>query len=231
MSPGISPPLELFVKSALAWLSVFAVLIAVFVHYGHSVPQTKLFAAPSSQEADSGDSPSPASSPENQKMVTMVSPLPQWMEDGNSAKSVPEVRYAGKPHPNDLIAPSPVGSSTLIVHKTSAISRAVNFPFEIPDHAVNAQLRGSYRSFGGQGIQDGNQSADVAFLLMNEAQYALFLTGRSPDVLLNLDPSHDQDVNFGLPASRELPVKYYLVFVNNPKEGKKIVQADFRVDF
>jgi hypothetical protein len=38
-------------------------------------------------------------------------------------------------------------------------------------------------------------------------------------------------VNFNLPASRDLPVKYYLVFRNEPREGKKIVQADFKVDF
>jgi hypothetical protein len=44
-------------------------------------------------------------------------------------------------------------------------------------------------------------------------------------------PSHDQEVNFGLPASQNHPAKFYLVFRNNPSEGKKIVQADFTVDF
>ena len=220
-------------KSALAWLSVLAVLIAVFVHYGYSVPQIKqLPSAPQSQETDPTAAPVPVPSPENQKMVTMVGPLSQWMEDGNSAKPVSEGRHVGKPHPNDHIAPSPVGSSSVIVRKTFAISRAVNFPFEIPAHAVTAQLRGTYRSFVAQeGIQASDASADVAFLLMNQEQYASFLTGRSPDVLLNLEPSHDQDVNFSLPASRDLPVKYFLVFVNNPRDGKKVVQADFKVDF
>jgi len=208
-------------------------LIAVFVHYGHSVPQMKQsVAAEQPQETDPSAPPAAAVSPENQKMVTMVGPLAEWMQDGNAAKPVSNERRIGKPHPNDHIAPSPVGSSSAIVHKTFAISNAINFPFEIPAHAVNAQLRGNYRSFvAQQEVQASDETADVAFLLMNQEQYATFIKGGSPDTLLNLDPSHDQDVNFGLPASRDLPVKYYLVFRNDPREGKKIVQADFKVDF
>jgi len=208
-------------------------LIAVFVRYGHSVTQiNQLAATQQPQEADSATVPAPAASPENQKMVTMAGPLAEWMQDGNAAKPVSNERRIGKPHPNDHIAPSPVGSSSAVVHKTFAISNAVNFSFEIPAHAVNAQLRGNYRSFAAQlKVQASDETADVAFLLMNEEQYATFIKGGSPDTLLNLDPSHDQDVNFDLPASRDLPVKYYLVFRNDPREGKKIVQADFKVAF
>jgi hypothetical protein len=223
-------------KSALAWLVVVGMVIAVFVHYGQSVSRTNLFAAraPQPQETatETTAAPVPEPSPENQKMATMVGPLAQWMEDGNAAKSVSQERHVGKPHPSDHIAPSPVGTSNVVAHKTFLLSNAVNFPFEIPPHAVNAQLRGSYRSFvAQQRVQTSDEGADVAFLLMNEQQYATFIKGGSPDVLLNLDPSHSQDVNFGLPASRELPVKYYLVFRNDPREGKKIVEADFKVDF
>jgi hypothetical protein len=59
----------------------------------------------------------------------------------------------------------------------------------------------------------------------------MFTKDGSADVLLDLDPSHDQNVNFSLPVSGDLPAKYYLVFRNNPREGKKIVQADFKIDF
>jgi len=61
--------------------------------------------------------------------------------------------------------------------------------------------------------------------------YNGFLSGRSADVLVSLEPSHEQDVNLGLPASRDQPVKYYLVFRNDSHEGRKIVKADFKVDF
>lgn len=207
-------------------------LIAVFVHYGNSVPKMKpLAGAEQSQETETPATPNPAPGPANQKMVTMVGPLAEWMGDSTEAKPAEE-RHAGKPHPSDHIALSPVGSSTVVVRKTFGISTAVNFPFEIPAHAVTAQLRGTYRSFvAQQSVQASDETADVAFLLMNEEQYATFIKGGSPDVLMNLEPSHAQDVNFGLPASRELPVKYHLVFRNNPGEGKKIIQADFHVDF
>jgi hypothetical protein len=66
---------------------------------------------------------------------------------------------------------------------------------------------------------------------MNEQQYKGFLNGRSADVLVSLEPSHEQDMNFGLPASCDLPVRYYLVFRNGSHEGRKIVKADFTVDF
>jgi hypothetical protein len=220
------------VKSALAWLAVAGMLIAVFVHYGYSVPQIKQLAGAQPPQGADADAAPPAVSPLNQKMVTMAGPLAEWMQDGNAAAPVSTERRVGKPHPNDHIAPSPVGSSSAVVHKTFALSNAINFPFQIPPHAVNAQLRGSYRSFvAEQSVQASDETADVAFLLMNEEQYATFIRGGSPDTLLNLDPSHDQDVNFGLPASRDLPVKYYIVFRNDPREGRKIVQADFKVDF
>ena len=207
-------------------------LIAVFVHYGYSIPQIKQLAAAQQPQAADSDAAPPAVSPLNQKMVNMAGPLAEWMQDGNAAAPVSTERRVGKPHPNDHIAPSPVGSSSAVVHRTFALSNAINFPFQIPAHAVNAQLRGSYRSFvAQQSVQASDETADVAFLLMNDEQYATFIRGGSPDTLLNLDPSHDQDVNFGLPASRDLPVKYYIVFRNDPREGRKIVQADFKVDF
>jgi len=201
-------------------------LIAVFVHYGSHLQLKPVPVAPA-QQTESSATPSPDSA----KMVAVVGPLAEWMENEKPDK-VAETPPARKPHPSDHVAPSPVGSSSVIVRKTFAVLTSANFPFEIPAHAVNAQLHGTFMSFvGRQEIQTGDDSADISFLLMNEQQYHGFLNGRSADVLLSLDPSHEQDVNFGLPASRDLPVKYYLIFLNGSHEGKKIVKADFRVDF
>jgi hypothetical protein len=39
-------------------------------------------------------------------------------------------------------------------------------------------------------------------------------------------------VSFGLPATLDRPVQYYLVFRNSSSSAaKKVVQADFQVDF
>ncbi len=43
---------------------------------------------------------------------------------------------------------------------------------------------------------------------------------------------HCQEVNTYLPPTFAQPARYYLVFRNNSRaNGKKLVQADFRVDF
>lgn len=189
-----------------------------------------------------------ASGPAGQPMVIMVSPLAHWMQASNSAKPGPDEASAETPEPanrvvnfsadsrpvviHNRIAPSPLEGSPFLLHKTFAVSNSVNFPFDVPAHTVNAHLRGNYRSFiSQQSIQSSDKNADIAFLLMNDEQYAMFTKDGSADGLLDLDPSHDQNVNYSLPVSGDLPAKYYLVFRNNPREGKKIVQADFKIDF
>ena len=82
------------------------------------------------------------------------------------------------------------------------------------------------------GIQTSDESADVDLLLMSGEQYADFLRGRPADTVYSVDASHDQDVSFGLPATMDRPAQYYLVFRNSASSAaKKIVQADFQVDF
>jgi hypothetical protein len=49
--------------------------------------------------------------------------------------------------------------------------------------------------------------------------------------LMSVEASHDQEVNFDLPASSDQPVKYYLVFRNASGGGSKVVHASFQVDF
>jgi hypothetical protein len=216
------------VKIALLGLAVSGMLIAAFLHSGVHLPPLKTFGDAQQQKEET---PISAPSPDSEKSGTVIGTLAQWMDTQQQATTT-DLRRAGKPHPSDKIAPSPVGTSSVIVHKAFALSNSAIFPFELPAHAVNAKLHGNYKSFmGQQGIQGSEDGANVSFLLMNQEQYAGFLSGRSADVLMSLDPSHDQDVNFGLPATRNLPVKYYLVFENISQQGNKIVQADFTVDF
>ena len=81
-------------------------------------------------------------------------------------------------------------------------------------------------------IQSSDESADVDFLILTRDQYDDFVHGRAGAALFSLDTSHDQDVNVTLPGYQDQPQKYYLVFRNSPGgEAKKLVQADFTVDF
>jgi hypothetical protein len=166
------------------------------------------------------------------KAAEVVGPLAQWMQN-QKPDQAPEERRVVKPHALDHIAESPVGTSAAIVRKTFAVSAPAKFSFEVPPHAASPQLHGTFRSFVRQaGVQSSDESADIDLLLMNGEQYADFLRGQPADTVYSVDSSHDQDVAFGLPATLDKPAQYYLVFRNSSNSAaKKVVQADFQVDF
>jgi len=106
------------------------------------------------------------------------------------------------------------------------------FSFEIPSHAATPHLHGAFRSFVQQAAQSSDDSGNVDFLVLNQQQYADLATGRQSEALFSAESTHDQEVNLGLPVSQDQPQKYYLVFRNSSSgEGRKLVQADFTVDF
>jgi hypothetical protein len=235
------------VRAALTSLISLGLLIAAFVYYGNRLPH---FKQESPEQRAEGESSSDAKDigvkqldPDEliknpKKVMAVDGPLARWMKDGNSEGSsgdsgdATEKRAPWKAHANDHIAPSPVGTSGVVLHKTFSISKGASFAFMIPAHAATPQLRGTFHS-SALASQDAsaNENADIAFLLLSQEQYDGFLHGHLGDSLVSVDSSHNQNVNFGLPASLNEPVTYYLVFTNNPREGRKTVQADFAVNF
>ncbi|MGA2921358.1 MAG: hypothetical protein ABSE28_09650 [Candidatus Sulfotelmatobacter sp.] len=133
----------------------------------------------------------------------------------------------------DRVAPSPAASSQTVLHKTFSVSTSAMFPFVIPAHTAIPRLHGNYKSFVKQvDTQSDDDSANVDFLVLTEDQYADFTRGHAGEPLFSADASHDQDVNVSLPPSQDQPQKYYLVFRNSQGgAAKKLVQADFTVDF
>jgi hypothetical protein len=133
----------------------------------------------------------------------------------------------------DRVGESPVGTSATVLNKTFRVKGIVDLPFEIPAHASTPTLHGTYRSFVQQ--SDGSSSdsaADVEFLLLNEKQFGEFLNGHPGDALFSADSAHDGEVNVSLPPTITQAAWYYLVFRNSAQgKDKKVVQADFRVDF
>ncbi len=227
-------------KKAFPWLLLAAASWGGYTYYRHS-SQPK--AHPTEQsEGQSEDAEAKPQARGTGPLVTIVSPLDQLM-DKTESLVMDKPAPPRKPSPSDYIAPSPVGTSSAIVHKTFAVTSPANFPFEVPPHAANPQLHGTYRSFAkdsrvqssgvqSRGVQSSDGDADVNLLLMNAGQYADFLRGHPADTVYSVDSSHKQDVSFGLPATLDRPMQYYLVFRNSSNgPGKKVVQADFRVDF
>ena len=190
-------------------------------------------------QADAGKSESteietqPALPPATPPMTTVVGPLVSWM--GKDASEQPRLEHFAprKPHPSDHIAGSPVGSANTILHRTFTLSTLIKVPFTIPAHAATPHLHGTFRSFVQQaGAQSGDDSANVDFLILNQQQYTELANGRPSEALFSADATHDQEVNLGLPVSEAEPQKYYLLFRNSSREeGKKIVEANFTVDF
>jgi hypothetical protein len=136
--------------------------------------------------------------------------------------------------PSDHVAPSPVGTSQNVLQKTFALKNSEVFPFEIPAHASQPHLHGIFEAFVGQLHGASDETANIDFLVMNESQHTDFASDRPSEALFTVEDSHNQAVNFDLPASMNQPVKYYLVFRNGEgKKGKggKVVEANFRVDF
>ena len=133
--------------------------------------------------------------------------------------------------PSERIAPSPVGTSQTILQKTFAVKKSlVTFPFDIPSHAVRPHLHGIFESFAREVHGASDESANIDFLIVNQEQYADLVSDRPSEALMSVEASHNQAVNFDLPASLDRPVKYYLVF-RNSSGGGKVVEANFRVDF
>ena len=173
-----------------------------------------------------------------QKAVTIAGPLADYMSSQNGAKQESSkvetlATIAYKPAVSDHVGGSPVGTSNPILHQTFRVAGIVNLPFEVPAHASNPQLRGTYRSFvKREGTLASDASADVEFLLLNEPQYDEFLSGRGGEAVFSAEDSHSQEVNTGLPPTLAQAAKYHLVFRNNSRDHvKKVVEADFRIDF
>ncbi len=206
-------------------------LVGACVYYQNHPPQLKAWTAEKLQAVAT----KPAA-PDQAPLNTVVSPLQVLMGAATAPQSTEtenkeEPARPWKAHPSDHVAPSPVGTSTTIVNKTFAVTSTAKFVFEVPPHAASPQLHGTYHSSAKNSTaQSGDENGDVDLLLINEQQYADFLNGNPADVVYSVDSSHDQDVSLGLPATLNQPVRYYLVF-RNSHAGKKVVQADFQVDF
>jgi hypothetical protein len=134
--------------------------------------------------------------------------------------------------PSEHVVPSPVGTSQTVLEKTFAVKATATFPFEIPAHAAMPHLHGIFESFAGQAHGPSDETANIDFLIMNQGQEDDFASNRPSEALFTVEASHNQAVNFDLPASLDRPVKYYLVF-RNPEGGKhsRVVEANFHVDF
>jgi hypothetical protein len=130
------------------------------------------------------------------------------------------------------VEPKTQDTTKTILEKTFDVKHLATFSFEVPAHTVQPHLHGIFQSFAGQAHGPSDDTANIDFLILNEQQQADLAANRPSDALFSVEASHNQSVNFDLPATMNDPVKYYLVFRNvQGSKDNKVVEANFRVEF
>lgn len=222
---------------AIAGLLVSTLILTVLVgftwmHFKRTADSVELKAGPLIEQARKAQQAS--SERQDSQSVSLAGPLAQYMAKQDGAKSDSEkietITYI--PVESDHVGGSVVGSSVAILKNKFRLASVVDVPFEVPAHAAMPQLHGAFRSFiQPDGKPSSDTHADVDFRLLNEEEFSEFVHGQPGEALFSADETHDQEVNATLPPTLNKPVKYHLVFVNDSRATKKVVQPDFRVDF
>jgi len=226
-------------KTLFGWMVTSLILIAIgsltWMHIRREADSVDIVAGPVAKQAREAEQTySEAQDAQDaQQTVTVAGPLANYMnhQDAAKAQSIESIEY--HPTASDHVGGSVVGTSLTILQKTFGVAGTVQLPFDVPAHAYSPQLHGTFRSYlqGGKPESDAAK-ADVEFLLLNDEEYTDLLNGRPSDALFSADAAHDQEVNTNLPPTLDKPVTYHLVFRNNARGiQKKLVQADFRLDF
>jgi len=114
------------------------------------------------------------------------------------------------------------------------VSKHTQFAFLVPPHQGNTKLHGAFRSFTKRSDPDStsDRTADVDLMLLNEQEFNEFLHGQPQGVTYELDPAHNQTVDWQVPTTYGEAETYHLVFSNSAGGAKiKFVEADFTVSF
>jgi hypothetical protein len=167
---------------------------------------------------------------DSQQQVTNAGPLASSINHQKD-DSIESIQYV--PTASDHVGGSVVGTSATVLQKTFSVAVAMQMPFQVPAHAYNPQLHGTFRSYVQGGKPESNaDKANIEFLVLSDQEYNDLLSSRPSDAIFSAEDAHDQDVNVDLPPTLDKPVTYHLVFRNNGHGApKKLVHADFRIDF
>jgi len=223
------------VKTLVGWLVFSFVFVVVgsytWMHLRHAA------LAPPYQLPQQESAPSYTEEQEARGIVTIHGPLLDYMARDGTAKIetlqfvAPKARTTGAMNKPPAIGAA-AASTIKILEQTFVVRTAVQLPFEIPAHTASPKLCGNYQSFWKPGTSARTADADVELLLLNEQQYSAFLNGRPGEATFAAEDAVNQEVNAFLPPTLDRPAEYHLIFRNNSSQlGKKLVQADFQIDF
>ena len=232
-------------RNLFSSLVVVLVLVLAASYAWTHKRQMSLVAPPTVPTENKFTPPTYAEAQEAQKLVTMTGPLADYMARHEGTVPSPEAELGqadsqmetleGAPKAvvaSDHVGGSVVGSSLRILHQTFRVHSTAQVTFVVPAHAATPRLRGAYESFFKQAEQESGTDAEIEFLVLNEQQFADFLSKRAGEATFSAADAHAQEVNTRLPPTLAQPEKYHLIFRNNSRgPERKFVQADFRMEF
>jgi hypothetical protein len=221
-------------RTVLGLMITSLVLVAMayygWMHIRHTADSFNIQTAPITEDARQAETSYSEPQDANQS-VTLAGPLAKYMSKQGpvAVEKVHAVAY--KPVASDHVGGSVVGTSIPILNDKFHVSVIVDLPFDVPPHAATPQLRGNFRSFfQASGKPTSDTDADVEFHVLNDQEFSNFLNGKPSEALFSADATHNQAVNASLLPTLNQPATYHLVFLNESRK-KKVVQADFHVDF
>ena len=224
-------------KTLFGWAVASLILVLmgtlIWMHVRRDADSVELLAGTAAKQARDAEQKYEEAQDAKQT-VTLAGPLANYMkhQDAESkADDIESLEY--HPTASDHVGGSVVGTTVTILQKTFGVAGTVQLPFELPAHAYSPRLHGRFRSYlqGGK-LESDPSKADVEFLVLSDKAYADLVNGHPSDAVFSADAAHDQEVNTNLPPTLDQPVTYHLVFRNSvPGTVKKLVQADFRVDY
>ncbi len=215
----ITSSLVLLVIACYAWM-----------HVRHTADSAELQAGPIVDQAKQAEETYEEAQDAHQS-VTFAGPLATYFSKKGPVPVEKVQAVAYKPTASDHVGGSVVGTSLLILKDKFHVSAIADLPFEVPAHASTPQLHGTFLSFlqvSGKPTSDTN--ADVEFRLLSDQEFSNFLNAKPSEALFAADATHNEEVNTSLPPTLNKPATYHLVFLNDSRT-RKVVQADFRIDF
>ena len=195
--------------------SLVFVALACFgwMHIRHTADSFNIQSAPIAEDARQAETTYSEPQDANQP-VTLAGPLATYMSKQGPV-TVEKVRAAAyKPTASDHVGGSVVGTSIPILNEKFHVSVIVDLPFDVQ----------------ASGKPTSDTDADVEFHVLSDQEFSNFLNGKPSEALFSADATHSSEVNASLPPTLNKAVTYHMVFLNESKK-KKVVQADFRIDF
>ena len=168
-------------------------------------------------------------------MATVVQPLAILKGQAKGLPTKPEAEEApaelrAVDHPVYLKPEEPRN----FLHKVFSVNKYTQFSFVVPPHQGHARVHGDFQSFTNRDTPDSTsgKTADVDLMLLNDQEFNEFRHGQMQSTTRELDPAHNQMVDWSVPPSYDEPQQYHLVFSNSDDTtGSKFVKADFTVSF